>query len=231
MLRVYFGGSFDPVHNGHLAIARLARDRLQAEVALVPARDPPHKPATAADAGQRARMLELAIASEPGLRVDRRELARPGPSWTVDTLGELRAELGAEAAIAWLVGADSLRQLHRWNRWTRLFELAHVLAVARPGFDLDADALRAEAPAVLAEIVLRRRDLAALAESPAGGFALLALPQLRPEASSALRRRIAMGDPGWRDWLPAAVADEIVRQGLYGVSAAILPPSPSSACP
>lgn len=231
MLQVYYGGSFDPVHDGHLAIARAARDRLQADVALVPARDPPHKPPTGADAEQRARMLELAIAGEPGLRVDRRELARPGPSWTVDTLVELRAELGAEAAIAWLVGADSLGQLHSWSRWKRLFELAHLLAVARPGFALDAEALHAGAPEVLAEIAPRQRDPEALAESPAGGFALLELPQLRIESSSELRRRIALRDSGWRDWLPAAVASEIVRLGLYGASAAILPPTPSSDCP
>lgn len=231
MLQVYYGGSFDPVHNGHLAIARTARDRLGAEVILVPARDPPHKPPTAADAAQRAEMLERAIAGEPGLRVDRRELARSGPSWTVDTLVELRAERGPKAPIAWLIGADSLRQLHTWSRWTRLFELAHIVAVARPGFDLQEAALRAEAPEVLAEIAPRRCDPTALAASPAGGFALLALPQLRPESSSELRRRIAKADPHWCDWLPPAVAALIVQQGLYGVSAAILPPSPSSACP
>lgn len=231
MLRVYYGGSFDPVHNGHLAIARTARDRLDAEVILVPARDPPHKPPTAADAAQRVEMLELAIVGEPGLRVDRRELARSGPSWTVDTLVELRAELGPEAPIAWLIGADSLRQLHTWNRWTRLFELAHIIAVARPGVDLEDAALRVEAPEVLARIAPRRCDPAALAASPAGGFALLALPQLRPESSSELRRRIAGADPRWCDWVPPAVAIHIVQQGLYGVSAAILPSFPSSACP
>ncbi|HRO62978.1 nicotinate-nucleotide adenylyltransferase [Thermomonas sp.] len=231
MLRVYYGGSFDPVHNGHLAIARAARDRLHAQVALVPARDPPHKPPTGAGAEQRAEMLELAIAGEPGLRVDRRELARPGPSYTVDTLIALRAEYGPQAPIAWLIGADALRQLHTWSRWTQLFALAHIVAVARPGFDLETAALRTEAPAVLAEVAARRRDPETLAASPAGGFALLELPQLRPESSSELRRRIAAADPRWCDWVQPAVAAQIVQQGLYGVSTAILPASPSSARP
>src|SRR5690606_35823375 len=96
-LLVCYGGTFDPVHNGHLAVARSARDALRAEVALLPAHDPPHKGPTRADAQQRAAMLELAVAGESGLHVDRRELLREGPSYTVDTLGELREELGADA--------------------------------------------------------------------------------------------------------------------------------------
>ena len=121
-LRVFYGGSFDPVHNGHLAIARAARDALHAEVALLPARDPPHKAATHADAEQRAQLLELAIEGEPGLHVDRRELQRAGPSYTVDTLAGLRAELGGAAPLAWLIGADSLLQLHTWHRWREVFD-------------------------------------------------------------------------------------------------------------
>lgn len=279
-LQIFHGGSFDPVHNGHLAIARAVRDALGGELALVPARDPPHKPPTAASAAQRVQMLELAIAGEPGLRVDRRELRRPGPSYTVDTLFELRSELGEEVAIAWLIGADSLLQLHTWYRWRRLFDLAHIVAVPRRGVAVDAADLRvcacfkpsglprrddreaitqgtdsreparactglttenrmcefartlaAGAPAVLAEIAPRVRSPGALAATPAGGFCMLPLPALHEEASSALRQRIASDAPGWRDWVPPAVAAYIVQQGLYRPSAAILPPSPSSTCP
>lgn len=222
-LRVYFGGSFDPVHNGHLAVARGVRDALGGDVALVPAHDPPHKPATAASAPQRAAMLALAIEGEPGLVVDRRELLRPGPSYTVDTLRELRAEAGEAAAIVWLIGADSLRQLHTWHRWQLLFDLAHVLIVERPDAALDAAALRRDAPEVLAEITPRLCSSVALASLPSGGCCVLPLPVLRPESSSGLRQRIAAGDAGWRDWVPPAVAAFIVQQGLYGASAGILP--------
>ena len=130
-LRVFYGGSFDPVHNGHLAIARAARDALHAEVALVPARDPPHKDATHADADQRAQLLALAIEGEPGLRVDPRELHRAGPSYTFDTLTELRAEAGPGAPLVWLVGADSVLQLHTWHRWRELFDLALHLGIGQ----------------------------------------------------------------------------------------------------
>ena len=134
-LLVCYGGTFDPVHNGHLAVACAARDVLDADVALVPAHDPPHKGRTRADAAQRAAMLDLALADESGLSVDRRELLRAGPSYTVDTLDELRVELGEDVPIAWLIGADSLLQLHTWHRWRELFECAHMVAVqpARTG--------------------------------------------------------------------------------------------------
>lgn len=213
-LLVCYGGTFDPVHNGHLAVARAARDALDANVALVPAHDPPHKGPTRADAAQRARMLELAIADAPGLSVDRRELLREGPSYTVDTLAELRAGLGADAPIAWLIGADSLLQLHAWHRWRDLFGLAHIVAVQRPGSEVDAKRLGEAAPEVLAEIADRWLPPPALAETASGGFALLPMPALRPESSTELRHRIREGGD-WRGWVPPAVADYIVRQGLY----------------
>jgi nicotinate-nucleotide adenylyltransferase len=234
-LRVCYGGTFDPVHNGHVAVARAARDALDAEVFVLPAHDPPHKGPTRADADQRAAMLWLALAGEAGLHVDTRELRRSGPSYTVDTLAELRAELGAHAPIAWLVGADSLRQLHTWHRWRELFEHAHVVAVQRPGAEVDAASLRAHAPQVLHEIGQRWLPPGTLAETAHGGFALVPLPALRPESSTELRRRIAAGEP-WRDWVAPAVADYIQRHGLYRLTPpdgppAILPAPPSSARP
>ena len=229
-LRVFYGGSFDPVHNGHLAIARAARDALHAEVALVPARDPPHKAETRADAAQRAAMLALAIAGEQGLALDLRELGREGPSYTVDTLSGLRAELGDAVPIAWLIGADSLRQLHTWHRWRDLFGLAHVLVVERPGAGIAPDALRQAAPEVAGELAWRQCAPEGLVDTPSGGIALLPLPGLRPESSTELRRRIRAGEP-WEAWVPAAVAAYIVRQGLYRDPPAILPPSPQSPRP
>lgn len=229
-LLVCYGGTFDPVHNGHLAVARTARDVLQADVALIPAHDPPHKGPTSADAAQRAEMLELAMAGEPGLRVDRRELRREGPSYTFDTLGELRRELGGEAPIAWLIGADSLLELHAWHRWRELFDRAHVVAVQRPGSEVDAGRLRAQAPQVLAEIGGRWLPPGDLAASAGGGFALLPMPGLRPESSTELRRRIREGGD-WRDWVAPAVAAFIVRHGLYREPTDILPAFTSSARP
>ena len=220
-LLVCYGGTFDPVHNGHLAVARHARDALDAGVALIPAHDPPHKGPTRADATQRAQMLELAVAGEAGVSVDRRELRREGPSYTVDTLAELRRERGDAAPIAWLIGADSLLQLHTWHRWRELFDRAHVVAVQRPGSEVDAARLRAQAPDVLAEIADRWLPPTDLAATASGGFALLPMPELRPESSTELHRRIREGRD-WQGWLPPAVAAYIVSQGLYRNPDAIL---------
>lgn len=227
---MFYGGSFDPVHNGHLAIARVARDVLAADVALLPARDPPHKPETTASAEQRAQMLALAIDGEVGLSLDRRELGRSGPSYTVDTLAELRAELGAEAPLAWLIGGDSLLQLDTWHRWRELFGLGHIVAVQRPNAEVDAARLREAAPAVLAEINDRWLPPGALAESPQGGFALLPLAHLQPESSTELRWRIQNKEP-WQDWVPPKVAAYIARLNLYTGAAVILTTSHQSDCP
>lgn len=224
---VCYGGTFDPVHNGHLAVARTVRDVLSAQVTLLPAHDPPHKGPTRANALQRAAMLDLAVDGEPGLYVDRRELSRDGPSWTIDTLTELRRELHKDVPIAWLIGADSLLQLASWHRWRELFELAHILAVDRPGVAVDAETLRMQAPEVFAEIAPRWQDPEGLADAAHGGFASVQMPVLRPESSSELRRRIRDGTP-WQDWVPPAVSAYIVRHGLYQPATVIMTSSPSS---
>src|SRR5690606_18972130 len=121
---VLYGGTFDPVHEGHLAVARFARDALAATVHFMPAADPPHRPAPGANAAQRVEMLRLALADEPGLGLDLRELACREPSWTVETLRRLRDEIGQDAPVALLVGADSFLDLPRWREWRELFDLA-----------------------------------------------------------------------------------------------------------
>jgi ribosome-associated protein len=140
----------------------------------------------------------------------------------VDTLRELRSQYGADAPLAWLVGADSLRQLHTWHRWRDLCEHAHLLVVQRPGADIETAALHAIAPEVAALVGERLRPVGALPLSPHGGIAILPLPGLRPESSTELRRRIARGEP-WAGWVPPAVAGYIVRHRLYRDPAVILP--------
>lgn len=210
-MRVQYGGSFDPVHNGHLAVAEAAAQALSARIWLMPAADPPHKPPTQADARQRADMLALAIAGRPQLALDTRELEREGPSYTIDTLLGLRAELGPEAPLAILIGADSFVQLPGWRRWRELAEHAHIVIARRPGVALDADAL---APALAAFARGRWADgTDALSARPAGLLLELDLP-LRPESASQVRRSIAAGQP-WREMVPPVVADYIALHGLY----------------
>ena len=222
-LLVCYGGTFDPVHNGHLAIACAVRDALAADVRLIPAADPPHKDEPHADARHRARMLGLATAGEPGIVVDRRELRRDGPSYTIDTLHGLRAELGDQLPIAWLIGSDSLAALDSWHRWRELFGVAHILAVERAGSHVDAASLGRHAPAVQSEIAPRWRPAEQLQASPSGGFAVLPLPCRRAESSTELRRRILAGEP-WQDWVPPPVAAYIGQHRLY--AARPWPPAP-----
>ncbi|CAD0319348.1 nicotinate-nucleotide adenylyltransferase [Xanthomonas gardneri] len=214
-LHLYYGGTFDPIHLGHLAIACAARDELGALVHLVPAADPPHRPAPGATAVQRARMLELALADTPGLVLDTRELRRAShggaPSYTVDTLRELRAQLGPATPIAWLLGADAFVGLSSWHRWEALFELAHFVVAERPGVPLDL----AEAPQ-LAQAVQGRWAASAgeLGTTPAGRLWRLHQP-LRGESASAVRSRIATGGD-WQALVPPSVAAFIARECLYG---------------
>ena len=129
-----YGGTFDPVHYGHLVLAETCREQLKLDqVRFVPAAAPPHKPNHKISDGQaRADMLGLAVSGYPEFFVDRRELKRKGPSFTVDTLSEFTAEL-PDAELYFLVGADSLRDLLTWREPERITELATLVACNRPG--------------------------------------------------------------------------------------------------
>jgi nicotinate-nucleotide adenylyltransferase len=213
-MRLLYGGTFDPIHEGHLAIARAASEALSAHVYLLPAADPPHRAPPGATAEQRALMLDLAVACDARLRVDRRELHREGPSFTIDTLEEVRAEVGPAEPLVWIMGLDSLRQLDEWRDWRRIFEVAHVLGAERPGTRVDEAWLRQQSPVVDAELAPRWRAPKALADSPAGGYAPLPIHPLREESATEVRRRIAAaGD--WEALVPDTVARYIREQGLY----------------
>lgn len=209
-LHVYYGGTFDPVHNGHLAIAAAARAALDAGIAMMPAADPPHRAPPGASAAQRAAMLELAVQDRPGLSVDRRELRRSGPSYSIETLRELRDELGPDAPIVLLLGADSFSGLPTWKDWRALFALSHFVVAERARSPLDS-----ELPACLADDLAGRwtdrREV--LLQSPAGRVLRLRQP-LQAASATAIRRQIAAG-AAWRHSVPAAVADYIERHGLY----------------
>lgn len=124
------GGSFDPIHAGHLALARAACDELDlAQMLLIPARQPWQKGALT-DGAHRARLVELAIADDPRLRLERCELERSGPSYTIDTLRELRARFGAATPLVLVIGADQMERFDTWRDWQAIPQLAH-LGVAR----------------------------------------------------------------------------------------------------
>jgi nicotinate-nucleotide adenylyltransferase len=207
------GGTFDPVHYGHLRLAADVRAALQlAEVRLVPAADPPHRGRTQASAADRVAMLELAVREFAGLVVDLREIERGGKSYTVDTLAGLRAEM-PERPIALLVGADAFRGFPSWHRWNELFTLAHVVVVPRPGVPLEQGL-----PAGL-EHEWRTRltaDPQALRERAAGAIFVQPV-SAQPISSSEIRTALACGAGSVEiaGLLPAAVLAYIESKHLY----------------
>lgn len=206
-----FGGTFDPVHIGHLRPALELLESLDlAEVRLIPCRIPPHRAAPVAGPEQRLAMLELAVGDQPGLVVDRRELARPGPSYMVDTLSSLRAELG-DTPLCLLLGLDAFLGLAGWHRWRELPELAHIVVTHRPGWSLEG---AVGANEVLELLHRRRLDRAGdLALQPAGGVWLQPVTQL--DISASVIRKLVEEGRSPRYLLPDAVWHFIRREGLY----------------
>jgi nicotinate-nucleotide adenylyltransferase len=129
-----FGGTFNPIHLGHLRAAEEVREGQHLdEIRLVPAAVPPHKEARdVAGAAHRLRMVELATAGVPGFRVSRLEIDREGPSYSIDTLRAVRAEVGAGARLVFVVGWDAFRELHTWKEHAAIFSLCDVVVVTRP---------------------------------------------------------------------------------------------------
>jgi nicotinate-nucleotide adenylyltransferase len=211
------GGTFDPVHTGHLQIAQDVRQALGlAAVRLVPAGDPPHRGGTFAGAAHRLAMLELAVRDCPGLVVDAREVRRAGKSYTVLTLEELRAE-NPGAPLLLVVGADAFHGFPTWHRWHEVFDLAHVVVVTRPGVDPAAELPPALAAHWNARATSDRRRLEA---SLAGAVYPLAVTPC-PVSSTAIRQALAQGPQGAAaldGLLPAPVLAYIARNHLYRFS-------------
>ncbi|MBI3375932.1 MAG: nicotinate-nucleotide adenylyltransferase [Betaproteobacteria bacterium] len=205
------GGSFDPVHNAHLALAHSALALLGLERVLwLPSGVPPHRAAPVAGAAARLEMLRLAIGSEALFAVDPRELARAAPSYTVDTLMSMRSELGDTRALVLLIGGDQFTRLATWHRWQELFALAHIAVFARPGWSLDADA-----PDELRKQFAGRRSAPGADWRVRGAGSIIDVPMAPLEISSTLvRERIARRDAP-HDMVPPAVLEYVSANRLY----------------
>lgn len=202
------GGTFDPVHIGHLRSALELREQLGFEqVRLVPCHRPPHRSQPGASSEQRLRMLELALAGEARLCADARELRRSGPSYTFDTLSELRAELGADCSLSLIMGADAFAGLDTWHRWRELPQLAHIVVMARPDCPLPVDGPVAE---LLREL---RAEPAVLQEKNCGAIVPVALTPL-PISATIIRELLRSGRSP-RYLLPDAVWSFIREHALY----------------
>lgn len=209
-----FGGTFDPVHYGHLRAAAEVREALDlAELRLVPARDPPHRDIPSASAAQRLEMLELAVVEFPGLEIDTREIRRTGKSYTVDTLRELRGE-SLQRSLVLVVGVDTFAGLPQWHRWRDLTELAHIAVVTRPGSPID-DALQGPLAQLWQD---RHRDDRALLETTPAGYIFIVPVTPQPISATAIRAQLAKGPAGVaqvRGLLPSAVLTYIDHHRLY----------------
>jgi len=209
-MHVIYGGTFDPIHHGHLRLAIELCDRLEVErVSLVPCYIPPHRSDTGASASQRLKLMELAMQGEPRLYIDDRELRRAGASYTADTLRQLREELGPDQPLVMVVGTDAFAGFDRWREWERIPELAHIVVVRRPGPALDPE----NTPA---RLLARRRveDIGSLRSTPAGCILELD-PPLLDISATGIRERIAAGRSP-RYLTPDSVWEEIRHQRLYG---------------
>ncbi len=205
------GGTFDPVHFGHLRLAEEMAEALGLErVLFIPAGQPPHRAPPGTAALHRLEMVRRAVAGNPRFVVDAREVQRPQPSYTVDTLTALRAELGSGQPLWLLLGSDAFRGLPGWHQWQRLFALANIAVATRPGeASTQADAI----PPLLQREAGERRVADAAASGPAGS---LLDWQMTPLAISATAIRDSLArHRSARYLLPDAVLDYIHEHQLY----------------
>jgi nicotinate-nucleotide adenylyltransferase len=206
------GGTFDPIHVGHLAAARAAQHALGLDAVLfIPSGDPPHRPDKPRASGyHRSQMAALAIADVPGWSVSDLEVNRSGVSYTFDTLTALRETSGGTSQFFFIVGADAFADIATWSRYPAVIDLATFAVIARPGTSLDA--LCHRLPALAPRMSDWDPSDAATSRRPG---AIVLIPAETPQISSTeIRRRVAAGEPPW-PLVPDQVAQYIATHGLY----------------
>ena len=211
-ITVLFGGSFDPVHEGHLKTAHAVREQLGAKsIALLPAARSPLKTEGTPDT-HRLAMLQLAIEAYPGLVIDDRELRRAPPSYTVDTLRECRADIGDAAPLGWVMGADTLSGLSQWKHWQTLTDFAHLITVERPNAAWPDNGIVKTWLDALPSVVSADQ----LQCSPYGKLLRLTLPP-QPFSSTDIRVELNQRKPDSAkpDGLPDSVWRYILQHDLY----------------
>ncbi|MDI3323017.1 nicotinate-nucleotide adenylyltransferase [Pontibacterium granulatum] len=197
---VFMGGTFDPVHNGHLRTALEIQQWLDVpQVSLIPSKQPVHRDAPGCTSEQRLAMVDAAVADEPSLRADAREVTSDKPSYTLLTLQGLREELGAATPICMVMGMDAYLTLPGWHQWLEFLDYAHIIVVARPGYHFEPDETmqgftRAH----------RVNDTATLLSKPAGHVLIhemtplgISATQVRQLVTDGYSPRYLIPDPVW----------------------------------
>ena len=204
----FFGGTFDPIHYGHL---RSAFEVLQAlrfeEVRFIPCGDPPHRGATFAAAEMRLRMVEVAISDQDGFTSDDREIRRDGPSYTIDTLLDLREEF-PRRSLGLILGMDAFLGLSKWHRWDEILDVAHIVVAHRPGWKAPDIGALGE---MISDFGTHRVD--DLHDSLCGRIYVHAVTQLEI-SSTEIRDLVAAGRDA-RFLMPDAVKDVIEESRIY----------------
>lgn len=209
-LQAIYGGTFDPVHYGHLKPVEILANLIGlTKVIVMPNNVPPHRPQPEATPDQRKRMLELAIADKPLFKLDERELRRDMPSYTADTLREWRREQGPDTPLAFIIGQDSLINFPSWHDYESILDNAHLLVCRRPGYPM---AMKEEAHQQWLERHLTH-SADCLHSQPAGKIFLAETPWFNISAT-LIRERLQAGE-SCEEMLPAAVLTYIIQQGLY----------------
>lgn len=209
---VVLGGSFDPVHNGHVALGKYAATLLVPdELRIIPAGNPWQKNALQASGSERVDMVRIAFDGlAVPIHIDEQEIKRRTASYTIDTLRALRAEIGPAPSVVILIGADQLQHLDTWRDWQHIFDHAHICAATRPGYEVDAAHVP---PAVAKEFERRAATPGQIRETP-HGLTYLAKNLAIDISATEIRASLHRGDrPGWL--IPPGVLDYIQQHHLY----------------
>ena len=208
------GGTFDPIHFGHLRLAHEIGQALKLdEVRFLPSGTPPHRGQPGASAVDRLRMVRLAIEGNPLFIADDREMNRAGPGYTVDTLTDLRREFGATRPLVLLLGADAFLELATWSRWHELFTLAHIVIAHRPGFPVDTWHSRMPQPLAKEYSARLVQQPLAIHLASCGGVAVSPITAL--DISATMIRDAVHRGASPRYLLPDSVLDYIRAKGIY----------------
>ncbi|MES2499375.1 MAG: nicotinate-nucleotide adenylyltransferase [Pseudomonadota bacterium] len=206
------GGTFNPIHFGHLRMAQEIADALELnEVRFIPAANPPHKDPPQASAKNRAAMVQLAIADNPLFRLDTRELNREGASYTIDTLISLRSEVDAEATLCLMMGSDAFTKLNTWHRWQEILDYCHIVLVQRPATSANQASLADELALLLQNHYTETVN--DLSSQNAGFIHMQAITALNI-SSTAIRNTCKLKQSP-RYLTPQSVANYIVKSQLY----------------
>ncbi len=203
-----FGGTFDPVHIGHLRLALELKQQLELdEMRLLPCYKPPHREAPQATSMQRTQMLRIALENCLELQLDERELLRDKPSYTYDTLLDLRAELGDEVSLILCMGEDAFAGISNWYCWRELIHLAHIVVIARSGWSLP------KSGDVANLLQAYQSDVNSLNNKSAGSIVLQS-PRLLPISATEIRKQVHTGESA-QFLVPDSVWQYISKQNLY----------------